>query len=421
MRVQTRFNLVYSFSLIKWLEILFLLCSIIYADYDFEKPNSISGGACIGVGSQVFSEGFLKEDSLENGDEGSRLRIFSPNSPCSFSLEISVPKRIQTKAIHFSSIPELKPIPFADQQGIVMKYKRLNISKVDQPYNPSMIKIKGGYLVAFRNDTGLKGQRKCSLAIARLDTEFKQVGKTVIFRSKRNISEDPRCVVVDGKLYLLYSHVHTWGHYETYMAMASLDLPTLRLSGRHDLQYHPQRIEKNWVPFVAGSDIYFLYSLNPYKILKASGDSGAIEELDIQAQSKALAWESKWGKISGGTPALLVNDEYLSFFHSSFWSHGIRWYVMGAYTFSKSYPFQLKRISQYPILFQKMYSTPMHPNVWFRPRKEFRVVFPGGFVIAEEHQKEVIHLAFGENDSGLCVLTLDKNQLWQSLQNIENQ
>jgi predicted GH43/DUF377 family glycosyl hydrolase len=208
------------------------------------------------------------------------------------------------------------------------------------------------------------------------------------------------------------------------MAITQLDPSTLRLSGEMDLRYHPQKVEKNWVPFVykdhSGSDVYFVYSLNPYKILRlARSGNGAIEEPFIQSEKKNLVWESKWGKICGGTPALLVNDEYLTFFHSSFWSHDIKWYVMGAYTFNKTPPFQIKRISMSPILFKKMYHTPMNHNVWFRPWQEFRVVFPGGFVESKENQKDVIHLAYGENDSGLCILTLDKGLLLNSLQNIE--
>jgi hypothetical protein len=45
----------------------------------------------------------------------------------------------------------------------------------------------------------------------------------------------------------------------------------------------------------------------------------------------------KWGEMRGGTPALLVGDKYLSFFHSSgrLWHRHVITYVMGAYLFDR--------------------------------------------------------------------------------------
>lgn len=327
--------------------------------------------------------------------------------------------------IPFSSLPELTGVPFADQEGIVVDYRTVGMTHVDQPYNPSIAALPNGYLIAFRNDKGRGLKRKSSLAVAKLDGGFRPRSKTVLLRSSHAIAEDPRCIFVDEKLYLLYSHVLVWDPYTTCMALARLDPATLSLSEEKDILYHPQRIEKNWVPFVysdwSGADLYFVYSANPYTIVRlARKNDGAVEEPFPQGKTKSLAWESRWGKICGGTPALEVNGEFLTFFHSSFRSEGIKWYVMGAYTFSNKPPFEMKRISRYPIIFKKMYHTHYHPDVWFHPRQEFRVVFPGGFVRRLEGGRDVIHLAYGENDSGLCVLTLDTARFLASLQPIEN-
>jgi predicted GH43/DUF377 family glycosyl hydrolase len=322
------------------------------------------------------------------------------------------------------SVPQLDSIPFADEQGIVLDYKRLKIADVDQPYNPSIVKVLNGYLIAFRNDNGKGLKRQSTVASALLNTNFQQVGKTVFFHTSHTISEDPRIIDVRGQLFFLYSHVHQWDPYTTYMAMMRFDQKTFSVSNEIDLQYHPQTIEKNWVPFVytdlSGTSVYFVYSFNPYKLLKLSQNRpGIVEEPFPQSEKYNLTWEAKWGKISGGTPALRVGDEYLSFFHSSFWSKRIKWYVVGACTFNKTPPFQIKRISKYPILFKKMYHTPTHPHVWFLPKQKFRVMFPGGFVESKENGKNLIYLAYGENDSGLCVLTLDKDLLMESLQEFD--
>lgn len=325
-------------------------------------------------------------------------------------------------SITFSKIRNLRHIPLADREGIVLQYKRLSISQVGQAFNPSIVKADTGYFLAFRNEEGLGLTRKSYPALACLDQNFHQKGKTSFFHTNHPICEDPRCLTFNDQLYLVYSHVWMWKPYTTAEAIAKLDIHNLSLSDGVDFQFHPQRIEKNWIPFVyansSGPELYFVYSYNPFTLLRpAKSLDGSLDRTFLYTfPKKNLEWERKWGKICGGTPALLVDDEYLTFFHSSFWSKGIRWYVMGAYTFSKTPPFEPKRISQYPLMFKQIYQTPMHKNVWFRGK--FRVVFPGGFVEEEEGGRKVFHLAYGENDSGICILTLDKTRLLASLHDV---
>lgn len=70
----------------------------------------------------------------------------------------------------------------------------------------------------------------------------------------------------------------------------------------------------------------------------------------IYLSNTYIRWE--FGAPRGGTPALLVNGEYLAFFHSKkrVFKHGttskIGTYFMGAYTFSSEPPFMLLRASR---------------------------------------------------------------------------
>ena len=349
-------------------------------------------------------------------------------SPEGYGWQPTVHALRSSRKVYFSLPRQLQRLPFADKEKIVLRRKQLKISGVSQAYNPSIARCQEGFVIFFRNDRVKKTpllQRQCTLAKAVVRRSFRQVGKTVFFHTSHAICEDPRCFQFQDQLFLAYSHVIQWSPYTTYEAMA-------RVSGDHlvdvmHLQYHPSRIEKNWVPFtyndpIYGPDLYFIYSANPFKILRlARSMDGTIEQPGNESFSQEpLVWETKWGKISGGTPGRLISqDEYLSFFHSSFKADGIKWYVIGAYTFENKPPFRIKRISKYPLVWRHMYTTPMSSTVWFRPRQEFRVAFPGGFEEGTKKGRKVLYLAYGENDSGLCVLTLDKNRLLRSLQDIE--
>ena len=71
-------------------------------------------------------------------------------------------------------------------------------------------------------------------------------------------------------------------------------------------------------------------------------------------------WEQKWGKIRGGTPALLLPDgsAYLTFFHSRgmVHAHKINTYFMGAYLFAAKPPFGIIYMSSEPIVTPSFYN-----------------------------------------------------------------
>ena len=117
--------------------------------------------------------------------------------------------------------------------------------------------------------------------------------------------------------------------------------------------------------------------------------------------------------LRGGTPGLLIDKEYLAFFHCSKGmatqqSEGkmMTHYFMGAYTYSASPPFALTRVSPKPIIGKNFYNGPMH-NTW----KPLRVVFPCGFVFDQKH----IWIVYGRQDHETWVVKLDRNAFFKSL------
>jgi predicted GH43/DUF377 family glycosyl hydrolase len=113
-----------------------------------------------------------------------------------------------------------------------------------------------------------------------------------------------------------------------------------------------------------------------------------------------------------------VGGEYLGFFHSCFMDQksNLLWYVMGAYTFEDQAPFRITGISPYPILFKDIYQTPIIHTGCI----EKRVIFPSGYILEKQGDKELIHLACGENDCSVKIVTIDKDKLIQGMERFEN-
>jgi hypothetical protein len=89
---------------------------------------------------------------------------------------------------------------------------------------------------------------------------------------------------------------------------------------------------------------------------------------------------------------------------------------MGAYTFEAHPPFRITGISNHPILFRGIFDTPYINTASL----DKRVIFPSGFVLEKQQNKELIHVACGENDSAVKIITLDKEKLIKSMNRFEH-
>ncbi|MBU6149585.1 MAG: hypothetical protein KGQ54_05265, partial [Verrucomicrobia bacterium] len=114
------------------------------------------------------------------------------------------------------------------------------------------------------------------------------------------------------------------------------------------------------------------------------------------------------------TPCILVDGQYVGFFHSFFRENKKIWYVMGAYTFESSPPFRITACSSHPICFKGMYKTKIKNTGSTRKP----VVFPSGIILAKEEGRDVLHVACGDNDCGIKIVTFDKEALLKNLEPI---
>ncbi len=73
---------------------------------------------------------------------------------------------------------------------------------------------------------------------------------------------------------------------------------------------NPNRREKSWVPFDYKGSLLLAYSLQPHFIFKPLIGTGECESVALTKGD--IQWDL--GDLRGGTPGLLVGNEYLSFF-----------------------------------------------------------------------------------------------------------
>jgi len=326
------------------------------------------------------------------------------------------------KAIgHMTLPPKLTQLPFAEDAGIVLSVKPIQIRNIVAPYNPCLLPSPTGYELFFRYDVfnrkAVYAPFYSRIGVVALGPNFEQ-GNEEFKRITLNSEhvEDPRALKIGDDLYLFCSMLNPEDTRCRYMCVANLDPATFSTNYVTALDINIQWIEKNWCPFeYVGYDgnrhLCIEYQMSPRKLFVLPDPQvNDLKNVILPSGSAYtyLPWVQKWGIIRGGTPAQKIGDEYLSFFHSWFREeNGMYWYVMGAYTFQAEAPFTITKMSEYPILFRSIFDSPVIHTADINKR----VIFPSGFVV----QDNLIHLAVGENDCATKIITMDKEKLLESL------
>jgi predicted GH43/DUF377 family glycosyl hydrolase len=301
----------------------------------------------------------------------------------------------------------------------IVSSEQIRIPDFPNAYNPSIIAYKDGYLLSFRYTSRCPEKYKHQfntdvsfVGIVRLDKRFKvfknttQLLNVVSHSPKFSLTaEDARLLSVGDRIFIFFNDLpllQTPGNFAMYFGelieeqgMFVLKEPAKRLNYAHAVQ-----IEKNWSPFSSGDRVYVIYSDQPRVILEVDLNTGDCQEV----ARTILNWDWSLGQIRGGTPAYLVNDTLLTFFHSSFpaeTSKG-RAYVMGAYAFDKDPPFSVRRMTPWPLGDLADYAED----------NSRKVVFPGGMVV----QGRFIHIAWGKGDKRIFITTFDRERLLSSME-----
>lgn len=124
--------------------------------------------------------------------------------------------------------------------------------------------------------------------------------------------------------------------------------------------------EKNWLPFFHEGRLCILYHSNPWRVAMFGNGIDDITPIELESGPKV-----DFGEIRGGTPPVLHDGLYWTFWHSSVpWTGRFRRYHMGALAFEPTPPFRPVLVTKQPML------TGSQQDVW-ADRKPL-VVFPGG-------------------------------------------
>ena len=310
-------------------------------------------------------------------------------------------------------------------QDFVVHTQQIIMPEYPHAFNPSIIRWSNSLLMSFRVIPDPARSFNSWIGLVWLDENFQPRSKPQELRMRSEQSnvpprlEDGRLITVGERLYLVYSDNEderiTRDGFRMYIAELHCDGEKFIVKQKERLssfEYNSaNRREKNWVPFEYQDKLLLAYSLMPHRILcPLFGDT---EHCDTLVSSESLIdWD--WGELRGGTPGLLDGEHYLAFFHSSkpmvtVHSHGqeILHYVMGAYTFSREYPFAITSISNQPIIGKQFYNGFDYKPYW----APVRVVFPCGFIV----EKEYIWVAYGRQDHEIWIAQIDKSKLYESL------
>ncbi|MBX7066654.1 MAG: hypothetical protein K1X28_05435 [Parachlamydiales bacterium] len=312
-----------------------------------------------------------------------------------------------------------------EPEKIIIAKKQIFFEEFPDAFNPSMVKIDNGYIMSFRFSPDRYSNGWLSyIGIVRLNEQFDPIGSPQILATRaknsktQSQSEDARLFTYRGRIFLTYND-NTEINYTTYSDRRDIFIAELKTANGQfnlgppiKLLYENKRHvlwQKNWVPFEYEGKLLMGYTVNPHEIIYVNLIHGTCYH--CYESSAPIDWE--FGTLRGSTPPLLVDGEYLAFFHSGIvtssyasWGWDIWHYFMGAYTFSAKPPFALTRISSIPIITEDFYT---------QSAREKRVIFPGGFFAAGDH----IYVCYGKDDYEIWVATIDKKALFKSLKRIE--
>lgn len=325
----------------------------------------------------------------------------------------------------FASQPDPLPDLEAGIQDFVLETKKIEVPGYPLAFNPSILRWRGQLLMSFRIIPDRKQKYNSEIGLVFLNENFEAIStpQLLSLRDEDAIApcraEDARLLAIGDRLFAIYDDNPevklSKGGFRMFVAELIYDGEHFIVDKlEHLTVYEGESInirEKAWGPFSYLGQLYLAYSIDPHKIFRPRLDGSGICDT-VALSSFAHAW--KYGVLRGGTPANVVDGQYLIFFHSSIEMQSLQsdgekmlHYFIGAYTFSLEPPFEITGMSPEPIIGHNFYS-----GVAYKPYfKPIRCVFPCGYIF-DDH---FIWVTFGRDDHECRVVKLDKQKLLESL------
>ena len=300
-------------------------------------------------------------------------------------------------------------------------------------YNASILEYDGKLLMAYRRVCAGEGEYEHSdIGLCTLDSDYQPIKKTnrkleieLVRHGKFNNQEDPRLFMYNEELYCSFINCmydYSWPN----QGLCKLDsdyaptkiwflnyghnwnaslLQKNCYSPREGVYYYKTAIpgiEKNWTFFGNGEYLNMLYWVNPTEIVRVDLTTSTVLRI-VKAKKKDIDW--KWGNLSGGTPPVLHNGEYHTFFHSFYDHNGQRVYAMGYYAFEAKFPYKMTKISKSPIIEADKKSLADYKHA---------VVFPCGAIIKDDEWL----ISCGWNDAEIKLIKVPHEEILKNCKKV---
>jgi hypothetical protein len=188
-------------------------------------------------------------------------------------------------------------------------------------FNPAIFRTQAGILCIYRYvGPDLERHIFCCL----LDEEYRVVGEFYNWTdlARAYIGDivrfaDPRAFSWAGKTYITFNTGYSATQNDIYVAEVDSLLRPLAPISRMVKSQERRAVEKNWSFFDHDGDLYCLYSLSPFKVMRVAlgyPDNHAHVEWSHDWYARHI--ERKYGPLNGGAPPVRIGDHYYVVFQS---------------------------------------------------------------------------------------------------------
>lgn len=330
-------------------------------------------------------------------------------------------------ACNFCDVSARTVTKFESIKQSEIKAKQILFPNFPKAYNPSLIQTDYGLLLVFRYIPDITQLAHSTIGAVLLNSDLEPLNEPQILNTRNagdstpSYAEDARLFQFQGNTYVIYNDnldvKENEAPIERSLFIAKLNYENevfwldRPLKLYHAEHHRSRRIEKNWSPFQWQDHLLISYTLSPHEVLKVDLETGCCTP--VYHTKSGYAWE--WGTLRGGSAAQIINNEYVAFFHtrtrtasqiSQF--NAIPHYIGGVYTFNTEPPFNLKRVTNTPLIHDMFYSK---EDNWIR------IFYPAGFALVDG----MVHLAYGIDDKEMWIAQIPWTQIEDCLLPIQNQ
>lgn len=231
-------------------------------------------------------------------------------------------------------------------------------------FNPGLVEIDGVLWLLTRRSRNLPGVGPFGMNdLMAFELEGLLPKRGIGIRLKKHRSdqqhEDPRVFLHEGRIYLSYTTFVVFGKNQFSFAHQGISVldKNWKVIQAHDPEFghnksdwlRNKNSEKNWLWFIWEGSPMLIYLTRPHTVVQFRFGSQTEEVRKWVTPEMNPLWNH--GEPRGGTPPVLVDGEYWTFFHSSVpWIKHKRRYNMGAYAFEAKPPFRITKMTSLPLL-----------------------------------------------------------------------